>query len=183
MYRQLPTNLIRSKSVVRGSENQQTLQMQLLFVKIATLAVMFHMAFGCVWHHGLVGSHVCLKDAVGSSCCDHHDEVHMHDPGNSRLAHREHAELPYDATPLAGCDDLNHQDAHFCCHDDSCTYSQVVDFDCEAITKLTEYLGGALNRAVKTVSVSPVDTWQLPPVCQHSAPGLRAHLYLCVQIL
>ena len=156
--------------------------MQFLLVKIATLAVMFHMAFGCVWHHGLVGSHVCMNDAVGSACCDHHDEVH--DPGKSGHTHHQHTGLPCDAAPLANCDDLNHEGAHFCCHDDSCTYSQVVDFDCEATTKLTEYLRGALNCSVKTVSVSPVDTWQRQPVCLHGAPRIaRRSISLCANSL
>lgn len=157
--------------------------MQFLLVKIATVAVMFHMALGCVWHHGLGGPHVCMKNDVGSSCCDHSDEVHAHEPGDSQHSHHEHTEFPSDTNPLATCGDLNDPDAHFCCHDDSCTYSQAIDFDYDAITKLTEYLGGVLNSSVRTVSVSPVDSWQAPPVCQRSAPGLRAHLYLCVQIL
>lgn len=156
--------------------------MQFLLVKISTLAVMFHMAFGCVWHHGHVGSHVCMKDDTNESCCDHHNESHGHDAENSPTGPREHAEAPCDLNTSPDCGDL-HGDKHFCCHDDSCKYSQDIDFDCDEIMKLTEYLGGVLNSSVKTTSFSPIVVWQMPTAFRLSAPGLRAHLYLCVQLL
>ena len=158
----------------------KTHSMQFLLAKFATLAVMLHMACGCVWHHGLVGSHPCIKDVFGDSCCDHQLEIHDHVDGACH-AHQPFAELSL-PEPSVNCDDLNCA-PHFCCQDDRCQYFQVVDFDCDALSESAEYLDGILNVSVKTASDFPVDQWQLPDFCQRLAPPLRAHLYLCVQLL
>ena len=160
--------------------------MKLILVHLASLAVMFHMAFGCHWHHGLGAADACNHQSSLSACShvsdiehglgsddDHGDHDHEH--------HHDNHDTPLTlALDIDGAD--HDHDHHSCCRDDGCSLIKVVKFKYTPLNFVTRYLSGAEDLAIlKSASASfPVDP---SPDCRLYAPSVRAHLLLGVQLI
>ena len=167
--------------------------MQTLLIKFATLAVMFHMTFGCSWHHGLGGRHTCLSknvtslsknvtslgQAISSSCCDH---------GNPCSAQKgsDREKFPESDSLIDFHDDHSGGPGHghFLCQDDHCTYVQTgSSFDYDVLFSLRLSLDEIVISSTETEWTSIDTLAQSRLFGSRLEMGVRAHLLLGVQIL
>jgi hypothetical protein len=160
--------------------------MQLLFSKFALLMVMFHMAIGCQWHHGLGEAGEC-RGHCGVAVSDHdhtlnfvtiqHDCHHQHG-----CPQHNHDDRP---TGHAALDcDLNDSDSgHPCCCNDRCSVAQTSHFELAALIFFNEYLGGAENAALAGMVRVPSSTFDTTSDFSHTARKMRAHLLINVLII
>lgn len=146
-------------------------------VKIASVAVMFHMTFGCSMHHGI------WQDACGhqhAKECDHeaglrsHDDIHDHD--------HDHHE-PRGSEPTDAFDSHSHSSNHLGCSDDGCNVTRPNQSKFKTTDSAVPYLGGLGTLALlEGHGDSRVDI-DLFPDRWHVSEGVRAHLLFGVQIL
>ena len=130
--------------------------MKLILVHLASLAVMFHMAFGCHWHHGLGAADACNHQSSLSACSrvsdiehglgsddDHggHDHEHHHDD-------HDDADTPLTLALDNDGADHDHDQHHSCCQDDGCSLIKVVKFKYTPLNFVTRYLDGAEDLAI-----------------------------------
>ncbi len=155
--------------------------MKSLLVKIASVAVMFHMTFGCSMHHG-IGTNACAHQHETE--CDHGADSTGHDEDHDHHEHQQHDhdQLPV-SEPAFDVDDKNQSPGHDGCCDDGCTATQFVQFKFQAIDFSVPYLGGVDTLAlIERQSYAGVDVVPFSD-CLHSETGVRAHLLYGVQIL
>ena len=167
--------------------------MNSFLVHLASIAVMAHMTFGCSWHHGLGTASACNHTNSLSSCCvtsesDSHDESghddHDHDGhehGDHKSGDEGHNELPVSDSTFDHEDQGSNQH-HFCCSDDGCNVIKVVKYKFNSLDFVTQYLGGVADSAILQAASTgfAVDPF---PDCLASAPKVRAHLLLAVQLI
>lgn len=167
--------------------------MKSFLVHLASIAVMAHMTFGCSWHHGLGAASACAHTNSLSSCCvtsesDTHDESEHDDQDHDGHEHGDHqsGDHGHDELPLSDStfdhEDQNSDHNHSCCSDDGCHVIKVVKYKFTSFNFVTQYLGGAedstiLQAASTGVAIDPF------PDCTASAPKVRAHLLLGVQLI
>ena len=161
--------------------------MHSLLGKFATITAMIHMALGCAWHHGFAGSHECMKECPSAlTDCVHGQQHHGHAHGHHTSGHTagDLRDVQRDGNTLCTmCRKGNGQQPHSGCRDDGCTYIESHDFDFAAVVDFQEYLGGALTVALNDSSEFELDFFEILPVCTKFALHVRAHLFLCVQLL
>lgn len=149
--------------------------MKSLLVKIASVAVMFHMTFGCSMHHGL-GTNACAHQH--ETACDH-DSDSNHDEDHGDHEDHDHDQMP-DSEPVG---ETGHSPSHAGCSKDGCNATQFVQFKFQPLDFSVPYLGGVDTLALTespTYSGFDVDPF---PDCRHSETGVRAHLLFGVQII
>lgn len=162
--------------------------MKLFLVHLASLAVMFHMTFGCHWHHGLGAADACNHQSSLSTSCHVGETGHETESDEDHAVHEHHDGEHEDAdTPLtlAFCNDgadHDHDHQHFCCQDDGCSVIKVVKYKFSSLELIARYLGGANDLAIlKSATASfPIDPF---PDYRLYAPNVRAHLLLGVQLI
>ena len=152
--------------------------MKSLLVKIASVAVMFHMTFGCSMHHGL-GTNACAHQH--ETTCGHESDSHDHeDQGDHE--HHDHDQLP-DSEPAGDADEKSQGPSHAGCSNDGCHATQFVQFKFEPLDFSVPYLGGVDTLALiesQDCTGFSVDPF---PDCKHTETGVRAHLLFGVQII
>lgn len=148
--------------------------MKSLLVKIANVAVMLHMTFGCSMHHGL-GTNACAHQH--EPACDHDADTTGHDEDDDHLD-----QLP-DSEPAGDVDKKSHSPKHGGCSDDGCSATQFVQFKFQALDFSIPYLGGADTLAlIESESYAGFNVVPFPDRL-HSETGVRAHLLFGVQII
>ena len=165
--------------------------MKSFLVHLASIAVMAHMTFGCSWHHGLGAASACTHSNSWSSCCvtsesDSHDESEHDDHDGHEHGHHGSGEQGHDELPLSDSTfdhkDQNSSQNHFCCSDDSCNVIKIVKYKFNSLDFVTQYLGGAEDSAILQAASTGFATDPFPD-CTASAPKVRAHLLLGVQLI
>lgn len=168
--------------------------MKSFLVHLASIAVMAHMTFGCSWHHGMGAASACNHPSSLSSCCitgdaDSHDESEHEDHDHDGHEHGDHdsGEQGHDELPLSDST-FDHKDQgsnqnHFCCSDDGCNVIKVVNYKFTSLDFVTQYLGGVADSAIHKASAASGFAIDPFPECMASAPKVRAHLLLGVQLI
>ena len=152
--------------------------MKSLLVKIASVAVMLHMTFGCSMHHGF-GNTACAHQH--ETACDHesdkHDEEH-----HGHHDHEHHDQLP-DSEPAGDIDEKSQAPCHADCSNDGCHVTQFVQFKFQALDFSVPYFGSVDALAlVESQSCRGFDVDPFPdPI--HARANMRAHLQFGVQIV
>ena len=137
--------------------------MRRLLIKLSTLIVIFHMACGCSWHHGLFRSGEC--HVTHAELCDH---VH----------HCSEEQFTYISTDQG--DGKQHK--HHFCHCDNCLFqtAEVFKFDIEFQPRLSWGEGVSAKRDLNTnQGDSYTSSWNTAAL----ALPLRTHLLNGVQLL
>jgi hypothetical protein len=158
--------------------------MKSFLVHLASLAVMFHMTFGCNWHHGLGSAHACTNQTALSCCPSDTSQLVENDDHDHDYDGHEHGDHDSDL-PLTSNFDGDNSDrdrSHFCCQDDGCNVAKVVKFVYAPMDFSTAYLGGAENSAIAQPLV-PGFTVDPFPDCKCLALKMRTHLLLGVQLI
>ncbi len=155
--------------------------MKSLLEKFAIAIVMFHMTFGCSFHHGL-GGEPCLSQCNSAAICGNHVGEVAND-----CCHDGHQNLETPHSPkstiLIDGDDSNHGPEHLGCQGDGCSVTQQVRFVYSPLDFSNQYLGGiesislASSLTTGQGDSSPFENAFLPPA------GVRAHLFFGVQIV
>lgn len=154
--------------------------MKTLLVHITNFAVMFHMTFGCGWHHGLGSEQGCTHTLVG--CTDNHDGEPI-DCGDQHHDAHDH-DLPASPSTPAGDDEgSKHSHDHFGCSDDGCNAAKVAKFAFEPVDYSIQYLGGVESPATARSLTNPGLAFDPLPDCPYTANSVRLHLLFGVQLL
>ena len=166
--------------------------MKSFLLHLASIAVMAHMTFGCSWHHGLGAASACNHANSMSSCCitndaDSHDESEHHDHDGHEHGDHDSGEHGQNELPLSEStfdyEDQGSGQNHFCCSDDGCNVIKVVKYKFNSLDFVTQYLGGIADSAIlKATAASGFSIGPFPD-CTTSAPKVRAHLLLGVQLI
>lgn len=155
--------------------------MKSLLEKLAIAIVMFHMTFGCSFHHGL-GAEPCLSQCNSASICGNHVAPVTNDCcHDNRPDH--HSPLSSLATEMIDENDSGHGPEHLACLGDGCSVTQQVRFVYTPIDFADQYPGGMDSISVaSTLTVGRADSGSLVNAFL-PADGVRAHLFLGVQIV
>lgn len=176
--------------------------MQSYLVKTTILIAMIHMAIGCAWHHGFGYPHACASSCGASSatvsllCAKGNDSAATtHCASTAMDLCCDHpaitpSDTDLDRTLLGAeyvggeCTTHQQQIPHpIVCDDDRCSFTKVNCFDCGVFCEFREYLGGSLRLNADSDLGSPAVAVSSFPCCHRTAPGLRAHLVLGIQLL
>ena len=155
--------------------------MQLLLVKLASIAVMIHMTLGCNWHHGL-GVQACIGQCSTTSCSHDNKAENVECSGNHQHGDHNH-NLPI--LSLTAGDDLCECDghSHFGCQDDGCNATKVIKFVFWPAESSSPMLCEAENSALVASLATACHAIDPFPDYSHTATSLRAHLILGVLII
>ncbi|MFT7633745.1 MAG: hypothetical protein ACI87E_004803 [Mariniblastus sp.] len=185
-------------SIVSARDRELTLSVQIntcynqpimnsLLVKIALIAVMLHMTFGCSWHHGS-GAHAC-QNQCDSFDCQHGNSTTVETSSCCGQDHGDHnfefkantPELPNAGVPC------NQHDDHAACHHDHCDLATTAKYEIITIDLSTEYMGGATSDSLVAVGRGSRHRtgFNRAPNSNtyHHAPRLRTHLLLGVLVV
>lgn len=147
--------------------------MNSILVQLATLAVMIHMTFGCLWHHGF-GTDGCRSD-VHQAEHDHsgHEHAHCQQP---QLTHQ----LDRGSTDwLAEFDGTGDPVSHDHCQDDGCIATRVAEYQLPLVAWVGFYLVGAENDFLTRRGGQPAARFSHQGKLRRAiAEPLRAHLLL-----
>jgi hypothetical protein len=136
----------------------------------------------------------CNHASALSSCCitgdaDSHDESEHEDHDHDGHEHGDHdsGEQGHDELPFSDST-FDHEDRgssqnHFCCSDDGCNVIKVVKYKFNSLDFVTQYLGGVTDSAIFKASAASSFAIDPFPDCTASAPKVRAHLLLGVQLI
>lgn len=161
--------------------------MKLLLIQIAAFAVVFHMTFGCLVHHGIGSSGACVNQSGLSTCrLDGHAEpLDIGDDKGPEWRNGNHdQELSHSGSTVKyETHGSSHNHGHLQCQDDSCFVTNIVKFVCAPFDFSTAYLGGAEDSAVVKLSAHSGIVLEPFPDCSHTALKLHLHLLLGMQVL
>ena len=156
--------------------------MKLVLIHLANLVVMAHMTFGCSLHHGLGSGNACEHQDSSISCmvANHHEEDgHDHDQHD----HDQQDDDDHDSDSSAGLDEAEHGHSHIGCHDDGCHVQPI----CEFVFNPWDFLTVAFGEAKQLVNCPAIGC---PDFARSdgaddriSAPKVRSHLLVCVQLI
>jgi len=145
---------------------------------------MFHMTFGCNWHHG-VGTAACASQCSSMACNDD-DKTGSNGCGASDRECREH-DMDHEQGPEPAPNDsvngAGKSRNHSSCQDDSCDVTEFLKFVFLQLDFSTQYLGGTGSSAITGSQNNGGFGFDPFPDRSYLPTGLRAHLVLGVQIL
>ena len=157
--------------------------MKSLLVKIAMVAVMLHMTFGCSLHHGF-GNTACAHQH--ETTCSHDSDAHEHSHDDSCHGHEHHDHEHHESSDSERPTNFaTHQDApcHAGCSDDGCHLTQITEFKFQSFEFSVPYFGSVdVLALVEGQSCRGFDVDPFPdPI--HARANMRAHLQFGVQIV
>jgi hypothetical protein len=155
-------------------------------VKSATILAMLHMVFGCAWHHGLKHPQSCITGNVAWDCCQHEQDDPDHSLRSESSAEQHDHGMAYSngneyrIGHPGECE--QHQPSHGVCQDDRCIFTLSTNADDESAGQLQICHGGIWHCPIATHSPL-LNSQRRQPGCSGIAQGMRAHLFLTVQII
>lgn len=156
--------------------------MNSLLIKIANLAVIFHMTLGCNWHHGL-GVQACVSQCATAQC-DHQERGDFRKccDRNHEQSDQVNEVTPGLATAIAEpCGSGG--DNHFGCENDGCSAIKLVEFKFWPAPNSPLWLSGAESPELVSGSTGASANFNPFPDFSHTASPVRIHLILGVQLL
>ena len=162
--------------------------MKPILIHFANLVVMAHMMFGCSLHHGLGSVHACEHQESAFSCLavDHdgnhpgHDHSH-HEEGDHEEGDHD-SEFP-DSESSVGLNCASHGHSHIGCQDDGCHVQQLSEFAFNPWDFVTIAFGDRNHFVTCHPSVCPAFSGNDGTKDRISAPKVRSHLLVCVQLI
>lgn len=159
--------------------------MKLILIHFANLVVMAHMMFGCSLHHGLGSVHACNHQESAISCVavDHDGNHHDHDHCHHEEGDHGHDSESSDSDSSVGLTKANHGHSHIGCQDDGCHVQQINDFAFNPWDFVTIAFGEGNQLVTCRPSVYRAFSGKGDTKDRISAPKVRSHLLVCVQLI